>query len=165
MARDHARIYTSIWSDPEFRELPVGQQHMYFLLLSQPRVSFAGLLDYMPVRLAKLSAKATVRSVSATVSALEGRGFVVVDEETGELLIRTFIRHDGLLASPNVTKAMVKDFQAILSPTIRDIVVEELSRAHEGDSTLKGWPAVRESSPVLYGLITGKGSRKGSANG
>lgn len=165
MPRDHARIQTAIWSKPDFRELPVQAQHFYMLALSQPRLSYCGVLDYMPARLAKFSAKATTKSVTNAVTVLEDRGFVVVDHDTEELLIRTFVRHDGLLTSPNVTKAMVKDYQAVLSEHIKEVIVHELSRVFTASPELKGWQGLREASTALHSLVTGKGSRKGSDNG
>ena len=165
MARDHARVHSAIWSDPDFRELAVPAQHMYILLLSQPRLTFVGILDYLPKRFAQLSAKATVRSVTSAIAALEERGYVIHDEEHEELLIRSFVRRDGLLKSPNVTKAMVTDFNTVGSSVLRDVLVEELRRSYDEAPEMKGWPAVQETAPALWSLITAKGSRKGSANG
>lgn len=165
MARDHARIYCSIWSDPEFRNLTATAQGMYFTLVSQPRLSYCGVLDYLPSRIAKLSKKATVRSVNATVAVLETEGFVVRDDDAGELLIRSFVRHDGLLDSPNMTKAMVTAFETVLSDRIQASLVAELSRAYAEDPSLKGWAAMKDKSPALFSMVSAKGSRKGSANG
>lgn len=165
MARDHARIYCSIWSDPAFRDLTESAQGMYFKLVSQPRLSYCGVLDYLPTRIAKLARNSTIRSVNLAVSALENDGFVVRDDETGELLVRSFVRHDGLLDSPNMTKAMVTAFETVLSDDLQAALVAELSRAYAGDSTLKGWPAMRDKSPALFSMVSAKGSRKGSANG
>lgn len=165
MPRDHARIQTAIWSDPDFRALPERAQRMYFLILSQPRLNYCGVLDYMPTRLAKFAADSTPRTVGNAVNLLESRGFVVEDAETSELLVRSFVRHDGLLESPNVTKAMVKDYWAVLSDDIKKAVVEELSRAYTANPDQKGWKGLSEASTALFSMVTGKGSRKGSANG
>lgn len=165
MPRDHARIQTAIWGDPDFRALPERAQRLYFLALSQPRLSYCGVLDYMPTRLAKFSADSTPRTVSNAVSVLESRGFVVTDPDTSELLIRSFVRHDGLLESPNVTKAMVKDYWSVLSDDIKKAIADELSRAYQEDPTLKGWKGLEESSGPLHAMVSGKGSPKGSRNG
>lgn len=165
MPRDHARIQTAIWSDPDFRQLPERAQRMYFLALSQPRLNYCGVLDYMPVRLAKFAADSSPRTVANAVSVLESRAFVVVDPETSELLLRSYVRHDGLLEMPNVTKAMVKDYNAVLSDDIKKVVLEELCRAYDEQPNLKGWQGLAEGSPELYSVLTAKGSRKGSANG
>lgn len=164
MARDHARIYVSIWSNEDFRDLPIAAQHMWFTLLSQPRLSYCGVLDYLPTRLAQLAAKSSVRSIQSAVNSLVAADFVSVDPETGELLIRTFVRHDGLLTQPNMTKAMAKDYEAVLSGRLQKAIEAELSRAYADDPDMKGWPALAASYPNLHAKVTRKGSRKGSAN-
>lgn len=165
MARDHARIFTAIWSDPDFRAMPVPPQHAFFMLLSQPRLSYCGVMDYLPNRLAKMSAKSTARTITSSIAALEAARFVVTDDDTGELLIRSFVRHDGLLAMPNMTKAMTKDYLAVLSDPLRDAITAELRRAFTETPDLGGWKGLAKASPDLYLNVTAKGSPKGSVNG
>jgi len=161
MARDHARIFVSVWSDPDFRELTVPAQHAYFQLLTQPSLSYCGVIDYLPNRLSKLSAKSTQRSVNAATGLLEDRGFIVRDDDTGELLIRTFVRHDGLLAMPNMTKAMAKAFLAVLSPCLREVITEELRKAYKEAPDLGGWKGLRDAAPALHSIVSTGGSRNG----
>lgn len=47
MARTFARIYTTVWNDPEFRALGPAQ-HTYFLILAQPKLSLVGCIDMKP---------------------------------------------------------------------------------------------------------------------
>ena len=49
MARDHARIQTAIWNDPDWRKLDQGAQHLYWMLASSPDLSYCGRLDYIPI--------------------------------------------------------------------------------------------------------------------
>lgn len=162
MARDHARIYTSIWSDPDFRALDSWAQRMYLLLLSQPRLSYCGSLDYLPTRYAMLAPDDDDLSVEQAVKRLEGDRYVVVDRESHELLVRSYVRHDGLLQSPNVTKAMVKDRAALLSDRLREVVDDELNRAWLEDAKLAGWKGLRASDSSLFQKVSGKGSGRGS---
>ncbi len=165
MARDYGRIKVSIWSDPDFVRLPMEAQHAYFMLLSQPRLSYCGVLDYLPGRLATLTPEHDNVSVDHAVKMLEGDHFIVVDRATSELLIRSFVRHDGMLASPNVTKAMVRDYTNVLSPALREALDAELTRCFEADRTLAGWKALKEVLPDLYARVTGRRSAKGSGKG
>ena len=146
--RDHARISLEMWSDPDFQALAPGEQRLYLLILTQPRLSFAGVLDWFPKRIAPLARDCTVRRIEREAAALEAARFIVIDHDTSELLVRSFVRHDGLLKQPNVAKAMVKDWQAIHSAQLRQVVVDELRRAYTEDRDLKGWPAVMEVLPV-----------------
>jgi hypothetical protein len=169
MARDHARIYVSIWSNEDFRNLPTTAQNMWFTILSQPRLSYCGVLDYLPTRLARLAKDSTVPKVQRAIGVLENAKFAITDPDTGELLLRTFVRHDGLLDQPNMAKAMAKDYETVLSPVIQAAIESELARAfHEGPD-MKGWVALESRYPNLYAKATGnpsaRGSAKGSANG
>jgi len=159
MARDHARIQVAIWSDPDFRNLDSTAQRMYLLLLSQPRLSYCGSLDYLPTRYAMLAPDEDDLSVEQAVKRLEADRYVVVDRESHELLIRTYVRHDGLLASPNVTKAMVKDRAALLSEMLRGVVDDELNRAYLEDSKQAGWKGLRALDESLFRKVSGKGLR------
>lgn len=163
MARDHARILVRIWADPDFRALRADAQRMYLLACSQPRLSYAGHLDYLPDRLAKLAADETPDTVECAVADLEEARFLVVDRDTHELLVRSFVRHDGLLASPNMTKAMLKDRDGIISEDLRDALDDELRRAHQEARSLAGWKGFRAADPDLFRKVSAKGSAKGSA--
>lgn len=141
MARDHASIRIDIWNDDDFRALTVHAQFLYLQLLSSATLSYAGVADWRPVRLAALSHDATKQNVQAAADELAGRSFVVVDDETEEVLIRSFLKHDGLLHKPNVTKAMVTAFSKIASPTLRGVIVWELSKLHDRHPDWKGFGA------------------------
>ena len=135
MARDHARIQVARWHDDDFRALQPDAQHMYDTILSQPGLSYAGVLDYIPSRLATLAKGNSAKRVTVSVEKLVVARFVVVDEATAELLIRSFVRHDGVLARTNMGKAVARAFGRIMSPKLRSAVVDELARAYnEGES-------------------------------
>lgn len=173
MARDHARIQVGIWNDPEFRALDRDDQRMYLVLISQPRLTYCGTLDYFPSRLALLAADDTEESVLNAIWRLDKYRFAVIDEETHEILCRSFVRHDGLLKSPNMTRAMCKDRAGVISDKLRESIDQELRRAWKEDPAFLGWKGMAESFPDLFRKITGKspanysskGSGKGSENG
>lgn len=165
MARDHARIQVALWSDPDFRALSCEAQRMYLVILSQPRLSYCGSLDYLPSRLAVLAADETPDDVEQAVKALESHRYVVVDRDTHELLVRTFVRHDGLLGSPNVTKAMLKDRAALLSEPLRHVLDDELRRAYRNDPRAAGWKGFKAADPELFAEVARKGFGKGSEKG
>lgn len=165
MARDHARIQVGLWSDPDFRTLSTAAQRMYLVILSQPRLSYCGTLDYLPTRLAVLAADETPEDVEQAVKGLEAARYVVVDRDTHELLVRTFVRHDGLLGSPNVTKAMLKDRAGLLSEPLRNVLDDELRRAYRDDPKLAGWKGFKAADSELFAEVSRKGFPKGSEKG
>lgn len=128
MARTHARILTTIWSDRDFLALREGPQRMFMLALSQPGISACGVVSYTPKRWAKLAADSTPKAVARSVAELElsPSRFVIVDLDTEELLIRTFAKGDGVLLQPNMVKAMWRAASEIVSATVLGGFVEGL---------------------------------------
>lgn len=142
MAREHARLMTRIWFDDDWRTLSTDAQRVYLLAISQQDMSYAGVVPYRPKRWASLSKRTTVARIRSAVAELEAGGYVVVDEDTEELLVRTFIRHDRVLAVPNVARAMVRAYRAIVSDHLRDRVLGELARSYRtstAETREKGW--------------------------
>lgn len=165
MARDHGRILVAIWADRDFRALNRDAQRMYLLLATQARLTYCGALDYLPGRLATLASDEDEQTVEHAIKLLEADRFIVVDRTTQEVLVRSFVRHDGLLGSPNVTKAMLKDRAALLSDDLREAVDRELERAYRDDPKAKGWAGFKQAQPELFKQVCAKGSPKGSVRG
>lgn len=141
MSRDHARIRLDIWSDDDWRDLTSSGQWLYLHLLTSPRLSFCGVVDWRPARIAAHTAELTAADVETFAAELEDGRYVVIDRESEECLIRSFVKHDGLMKSPNMAKALVKDHAAIGSAILRAVVVHQLARLREKAPDLKGWPA------------------------
>lgn len=154
MARQYAQIQVAIWSDEDFKELSPALQHMFFVLISQPRMNLCGVIDYIVTRIAGCSSSWTVGQVEKLVTGLEEKRYIVVDRETQELLIRTFIRNDGLLKMPNVAQGMASDYGEVMSDKLRKVLDRELKKAFHDDPELGGWVGVKRGNPVLFGRIS-----------
>jgi hypothetical protein len=129
MARDHGRIRHAIWANDDFRALPEAAQRAYMLAVTQPDLSFAGVVPFTLRRWTRLASDSTPAALREAFRLLEqAPSFVIIDEDTEELLLRSFLRNDGILDSPNVAKASVKAFRDIHSPMIRDAWLLELHR-------------------------------------
>lgn len=150
MARKYAQIQVAIWSDEDFKALAPAAQHMFFVLLSQPRVNLCGVLDYLPHRLAGCSHQMTTDDVEHLIKTLRDERYVVIDFDTSELLIRSFVRNDGLLKMPNVAKGMASDFGEVMSQKLRNTIEYELSKTYKREPDLAGWEAIRQTNPVLH---------------
>jgi hypothetical protein len=158
MARSYGKLWTSIWSDVDFTTLNRDLQHAYMVLVAQPRLSMVGLLDYMPNRLARCSANWTVDDVETDMKGLEEHNFIVIDRDTNELLIRSFIRSDKILMSPNLVKGAMSEYAEVMSETLRKTIDSELRRAFQEDSGMIGWKVLKEANPILFRNITANGS-------
>ncbi|MFJ1647939.1 hypothetical protein [Streptomyces sp. NPDC088258] len=128
MARGHGRILTSIWEDTDFLALDEKEQRLYLFLISQPNLNHAGLLDLTLRRWARKASGLTVAELEKRIGRLEEARFVVVDDDTEELLIRSFVRNDGVWRMPKVMGAMVSGALEISSPQLQRALLDEMDR-------------------------------------
>lgn len=139
MANDYARVVRSIWADDDFRALSHDAQWLYFHLLTSPAINYCGVTDWRPKRIAALTDDLTEGAVEAASVDLEGNLYTVVDRDSEEVLIRSFVRHDGLMSSPNMAAAMAKAHAATVSRCLRGVVIHELKRLQKDQPDLRGW--------------------------
>jgi hypothetical protein len=129
MARTYARLMVAVWSDPEFLELTDQAQRTYFLLMSNPKLSRAGCIPAQPAKWARLAKNTTTKQVAAAIVELATARFLMIDNYTEEVLIRSFIRHDGGAKNPNLSKSIASDITLIESPVLRAVAIGEFERA------------------------------------
>ena len=148
MARSEARIFTSIWKDPDFLSLAPSAQRLYMFLLSQDDLTYCGVMPLRERRWASKAARMTVADVEMDLKALEGTAypsanpgsettrapFVITDHDTGELLIRSMMRRDSAWKQPNLLKQAMESAEQIESPRIRAALAAELRRLPVEDS-------------------------------
>lgn len=128
MARGHGRILTSIWEDADFTELDEPEQRLYLFLISQPNLNHAGLLDLTLRRWSRKARGLSVGELEKRIHALEQARFIVVDDDTEELLIRSFIRNDGVWRMPKVMGAAVSGALEISSKRLQQALLAEMDR-------------------------------------
>jgi hypothetical protein len=128
--RTEARIFTSIWKDPHFLTLDPGSQRLYFFLLSQDDLAYSGLMPLRVPRWARKAAGCTTADIEASLKVLEAspRCFIVTDEDTGELLVRSLLRVDGIWKQPNLLKLARESAEQLESPRLRAALLAELRR-------------------------------------
>ena len=138
MGREYARVKLTIWTDPDFRNLSESAQRLYFLLLTSGDLNYCGVTDWRTVRLAALAADSTEDGLRHAAWELGKADLIAVDPGTEEVLVRSFVRHDGVLGSPNITKAMVREYGAIASQKLMALVSREVRRGLREDPEAKG---------------------------
>lgn len=146
MAREHAQVKLSMWDDDDVRDLSPAAQHLYFVLMTSPSLSYCGVADWRPKRLAALAKGWTAAHVVAAAIELRDALFIVVDEETEEVLIRSWVRNDGLMAREKMGTAMATAHAAISSQVLRGVVVYELQRLHDEQPGLLGFRSAKASA-------------------
>lgn len=134
MARSEARVTVDIWDDPDFRALTCSQQRAYLFLVSQRDLCHTGVIALRERRWARTAADLNSAVVIADLKALEAARFVVVDENTEEVLVRSLLRRDKVYRQPNVLRTAAGQVAQIESQAIRAVLLAELRRiAASGD--------------------------------
>lgn len=135
-----------MWSDDDWRALPVGAQHLYMQILTHSTLNYAGVADWRPGRLAALTAGRTAADVETDAQPLRDSWFIYTDPDTEEVLVRSFLRHDGVIKHPRLHVSMANDWACIASSDIRSFVSFELSKLQAAESALPLWKDSRVQS-------------------
>lgn len=147
----------SIWDDDDWTSLDTASQTVYSSLISSPDLSWCGVAPLLPQRLARGARDLTERKVRNAFAELTQRRFLIIDNETAEILVRSYVRHDGILKQPNVTKALVRAMDRVHSDTLVDAVKVELARLLIDEPDHKGWDTIRSGWPELFAELHAKG--------
>lgn len=137
--RKFAQIQIDIWNDTDFRNLTPAAQHLYLVLLSHPSLLQCGVGDWKPKRLTGYANGWKKEAIEAAAGELiEGR-FIVVDDDTDEYLVRTYVRNGGLMKQPNLATNMARSLMEVGSESLRGVVAFELQRLEKVESGLAGF--------------------------
>lgn len=142
MARSYANILTAIWRDDDFRALSMPEQHAYLMLATQPDISAAGVLALNLTRWASRTKGLTGEQLRAAIDGLEARRFVVVDYDTEELLVRSFVRWDGGYTNSKRRFAIRDAAGQIESVALRRALAAEFERLSLPDDWIPAFPQV-----------------------
>jgi hypothetical protein len=137
--RNFAKIKVKIADDPDWRALSRNAQHLYFTLLISATINNAGVADWRPVRLSALASGWTAAEIEEDGRELEAARFIVVDEATEEVLLRSFVRHDDILIGPKTAQGMANAYRQIVSLKIRAAVCREVARVRAETPESTAW--------------------------
>lgn len=146
MGREFARWNVTASGDDDWRALPWPAQWLYKTLWDHPRLSYCGVIDWRPGKIAAAAHGMDADTIRMLARCLEARLFVVIDEMTEELLIRSWARFDGLMRQPRMAVSFATAFAAVESAEVRGVLVHEARKIHDREPDLAGWgkPAVAE---------------------
>lgn len=156
MARKFGTVNVAIWNDPEFRKLPPAAQHLYLLLWTAPDLSFCGVHDWRPGRLTKLSSGFTEEHTRTVAECLTARYFLVIDEETEEILVRSWARFDELLKQPRLAVSYAFAYSAVYSPTLRSVLAHETRKMRDLWPDLACWKDERVAVILDHPAVSAK---------
>lgn len=128
MAEDYAPLYRSIWNDDDFRALTGAAQRLYLALMSSPNRSPAGVVGLTPKKWVRGAADLTPAVVEQALTELDGTGFLVVDDDTEEVLVRSYLRRAKVYAHIRTFARALRDIDAVESARLRSALGQELVR-------------------------------------
>lgn len=126
MARRYGTTLTSIWRDPEFRSLRAGTQRIFMMLFSQHDVSPCGVLPLQPVRWARYAPDTTIGEIMDGLKVLEEGRYILIDEDTGEVAIRSLMKTDNVYNNPKRLPSIMHAIDQIFSDRLRAAMTAEL---------------------------------------
>lgn len=139
--RDHERTGLDLWGEDSFLDLTPPAQHLFFVLKTNPQLSYCGAGEWHPGRIAARSRGWTADEVVLAAVELTHSPdiYLIVDEDCEEYLLRSWIKHDGLWKQPNMTVSMANDRAALASRTLRGIVVHEVRKIAAANPGVSSW--------------------------
>lgn len=126
--KDHAQINLDIWGDDDWLDLTPRAQHLYFVLWTSPELSYCGCGPWHPGKIAAKAKGWSATDVETAAVELSAELFLIVDTDTEEFDLRSWIKHDGLWKRPNLAVSMANARAALASRTLRGVVVHEVAK-------------------------------------
>lgn len=136
--RKFQQLRSEIASDLDFRSLSAHAQLLYHLVLTDPTLSYCGVLDWRPHRIAQRVSDWDTQSVVQAGEELVSRFYLVIDTDTEEALIRSYLRNSGSMDNKNLGTACARAYSAVASTVILGVLTDELHRLKHDCPTLLG---------------------------
>lgn len=119
----YGKVHRGIWNDPEFRDLTPYSKLLYIHFISHPKLTKVGVIDIHEDRWARAIG---VEDVTPFVRELEAGRFVILDRDTEELAIRTYVKNDGFVGNWKMICAMWRSWEGVESDALRVALVANM---------------------------------------
>lgn len=125
MSNSVAFLHGSILKDEDYLALPPTAKLAYVTLLLQPSLSLCGAIHYKPKRWAEQMGVG-VPSLKEALETLVRDNFLVADEDTDEVLVRSYVRNSGKLKTAPLIVGVSRAYGEIESERLRSVVLENI---------------------------------------
>ncbi|WP_409186451.1 hypothetical protein F9C11_20370 [Amycolatopsis sp. VS8301801F10] len=128
MARSHARLLFTVWQGLSDVDTDAAKL-AYFAVMTEPHTTQCGS---GPVRFGRWLKNLgwSEQTLRDALDELDKKRKVLIDWETDEFLLRSFIRSDEVWRQPQILRAGLKAARQIESPRLRQELGYELRRIH-----------------------------------
>jgi hypothetical protein len=152
MARSYATIDCGLAEDEDFAALSVGAKAIYHHLIEQRTILACGLLDLTLRRWANKLNATDRPHLAEWLNELQAADYILIDKDTEELLIRTFVKWDGGHKHKLRRMAVIESARMILSKRLLDALMIEfdklgISMDEESDPDGRGIGRPRKTQP------------------
>lgn len=144
MARTFAKLHVGIWSGEAFKALPSQAQRLYIYLFGSARLDDAGTMPWQPGIAARSAPDMTRDIVDTAMCQLRQHRFIVLDEDTDILAVRSYVRNDQILANSKNTTAFVKAWSVLDSDLLKSVIAFEVDRIASENPKLSGLAQCQE---------------------
>lgn len=125
MARSEARLLFGVMEG--LHGLATESKVLYIALLVEPTLNQAGIGALRETRWAK-ETELPLDVTREALRELDDKRYVLVDDDTEEVFVRTLIRNDGVADRPNVLWAACRAAEMVRSPRLRRALAQELRK-------------------------------------
>ncbi|AWN05090.1 hypothetical protein SEA_EASLEY_66 [Gordonia phage Easley] len=139
MPRDHARIHVDIWGDDDWLDLSIDAQMLYLTLYTSPGLSLCGSGTWHPGRLSGRASNWTTERVEEAAAELSQGLFLLIDTDTEEFLLRSWVKHDGLWRTPNMAVSVANARGDMASRDLRGVIVHEVRKLRDREPESTSW--------------------------
>lgn len=132
MPREYGKAWFSMFTDDHFTSQLNIDKFLYMTLLGQPSLNYAGVTPINFKRWRKAIREGdrmpTELEAKAALVRLERNDYVFTDDDTGEVLVRSFMRRDEVNKMPNVMLSALRAAAQVESPKLARVLAAELAR-------------------------------------
>ncbi|HEY4536421.1 MAG TPA: hypothetical protein VIG71_10720 [Enteractinococcus sp.] len=146
MARNFAKLYVGIWSDERFKVLTSQAQRLYIYLFGHQRLDNAGTLVWQPQVAVRTASDLTADIIDQAMHELRAHRYIVLDDDTGLLAVRSYVRNDETLKNSKNTTAFVKAWDTLDSELLKSVIAHEVNRIADESPKLTG---LTQCEPIL----------------
>lgn len=156
MPRSEARLQFTIWDG--LAGLSDAGRLVYLVVLTEEHVTQCGS---GPLRKSMWGKRLCwdPSKLDEALAEVDAKRYILVDDDTEEVLVRSFIRGDKVDRQPRVLQAALKSAVLIQSKRLRAVLAEELRKLDDGTSSGLLADVVQEALAVAD-LLDGKKSRR-----
>lgn len=147
MAREYGKVLFGMFTDDDFTAQYAVDKLLYLALVGQPSFNHAGVAYVNFRRLSKAlrdgDHEPTRHELVQSFARLELARYVYLDIDTGEVLIRSFMRSDGVARKPNVLVSALRSCLQVESKKLAAVLRSEVARIELPEVTGEGPQAKR----------------------